>query len=134
MSPSFPHAVFTSENCLAVGNQIYTAAHLGRSLEGLKVQEDHPNISNEDLHDSDYSTLAVVKRNAYPEKNLLMQSEHFPKNSRKHFSSRWSQGRARLGKKGVKWRDKSKITLPLISRSWQQFKKFHARNPYQFPP
>jgi hypothetical protein len=62
MPPSFPHAVFTPENCLAVGGQIYTAAHLGRSLEGLKVQEDHPDISNEDLHDSDYSTLARILR------------------------------------------------------------------------
>jgi hypothetical protein len=52
MPPSFPHAVFTPDNCLAVGGQFYTAGHLSCSIEGLKLQEDHPDISNEDLHDS----------------------------------------------------------------------------------
>ena len=50
------------EDCLAVGGQIYAAANLGHSIEGLKLQEDHPDISNEDLYDSAYSTLARVLR------------------------------------------------------------------------
>ena len=62
MPPSFPHAVFTPEDCLAVGGQIYTAGNLGRSIEGLRLQEDYPNISNEDLGDSVYSTLARILR------------------------------------------------------------------------
>ena len=62
MPPSFPHAVFTPEDCLAVGGQIYVAANLGRSIEGLKLQEDHPDISNEDLHHSVYRTLGWVLR------------------------------------------------------------------------
>ena len=48
MPPSFPHAVFTPEDCLAVGGQFYTAGH---SLEGLKLQEEYPDISNEELHE-----------------------------------------------------------------------------------
>jgi len=60
MPPSFPHAVFTPENCLAVDGQFYTAANLGRSIEGLKLQEDHQDISNEDLSPSIYNTLGRV--------------------------------------------------------------------------
>ncbi|KAI9768126.1 MAG: JmjC domain-containing histone demethylation protein 1 [Geoglossum umbratile] len=62
MPPSFPHAVFTPEDCLAVGGQFYTAGHLSHSLEGLKLQEDYPDISNEDLHESSYRTLARILR------------------------------------------------------------------------
>lgn len=62
MPPSFPHAVFTPEDCLAVGSQFYTTGHLGHSLEGLKLQENHPDISNEDLHESIYHTLARILR------------------------------------------------------------------------
>jgi hypothetical protein len=62
MPPSFPHAVFTPEDCLTVGGQIYLTGNLGRSLEGLKTQEDHPEISNEDLYDSVYNTLARILR------------------------------------------------------------------------
>src|SRR5438046_3014564 len=50
------------EDCLAVGGQIYVAANLGHSTEGLKLQEDHPDISNEDLHHSVYRTLGWVLR------------------------------------------------------------------------
>jgi hypothetical protein len=66
MPPSFPHAVFTPDDCLAVGGQIYTAGNLGRSIEGIKLQEDYPDISNEDLDDSVYSTLARVLRECGP--------------------------------------------------------------------
>lgn len=66
MPPSFPHAVVTSENCLAVGGQFYTTGNLGRSIEGLKVQEDYPDISNEDLYDSVYRTLARLLRECGP--------------------------------------------------------------------
>ena len=62
MPPIFPHAVFTPDDCLAVGGQIYTAGHLGRSIEGLRFQEDFPYISNEDLDDSVYGTLARILR------------------------------------------------------------------------
>jgi hypothetical protein len=60
MPPCFPHAVFTPEDCLAVGGHIYTAGHLGGSIEGLKLQEDYPGISNEDLDDSVYGHLAKI--------------------------------------------------------------------------
>lgn len=49
MPPSCPHAVFTPDDCLAVGGHSYTAAHLGSTLRGLKLQEDYPVICNEDL-------------------------------------------------------------------------------------
>src|SRR5438876_8785098 len=62
MPPTFPHAVFTPEDCLAVGGQFYTVGNLGHSIEGLKLQEDHPDISNEDLYDSVYNTLTKVLR------------------------------------------------------------------------
>ena len=62
MSPIFPHAVFTPDDCLAVGRQIYTSGHLGRSIEGLQLQEDYTYISNEDLDDSVYGTLARILR------------------------------------------------------------------------
>ncbi|KAH0563229.1 hypothetical protein GP486_002197 [Trichoglossum hirsutum] len=66
MPPSFPHAVFTPDDCLAVGGQIYTTGNLGRSIEGIKLQEDYPDISNEDLDDSVYSTLARILRECGP--------------------------------------------------------------------
>src|SRR5882762_8391081 len=62
MPPSFPHAVFTPEDCLAVGGQFYTAGHLGHSLEGLKLQEEYPDISNEELHESIYCMVAKILR------------------------------------------------------------------------
>ena len=62
MSLSFLHAVFMPEDCLAVGGQICVAVNLGHSIEGLKLQEDHPDISNEDLHHSVYRTLEWVLR------------------------------------------------------------------------
>lgn len=62
MPPTFPHAVFTPEDCLAVGGQFYTAGLLGQTIEGLKLQEDHPEISNEDLSDSVYRTLGRIVR------------------------------------------------------------------------
>ena len=36
MPPSFPHAVYTPENCLMVGGQFYTTGNLGRSIEGAE--------------------------------------------------------------------------------------------------
>lgn len=66
MPPSFPHAVFSPEDSLAVGGQVYTIQQLPHSIEGLKTQEDYPDISNEDLHDSVYSILARVLRESDP--------------------------------------------------------------------
>ena len=54
--------MFTPEDCLAVGGQFYTAGHLGHSLEGLKLQEEYPDISNEELHESIYCTVAKILR------------------------------------------------------------------------
>jgi hypothetical protein len=62
MPPSFPHAVFTPKDCLAVGSQFYTAGHIGHSLEGLKLQEEYPDISDEELHESIYRTVAKILR------------------------------------------------------------------------
>jgi hypothetical protein len=75
MPPSFPHAVFTPEDCLAVGGQFYTAGHLGCSIEGLKLQEDHPDICNEDLDDSVYLTLARVLSEYGPVTTSLEKAE-----------------------------------------------------------
>ena len=72
MPPSFPHAVFIPDDCLAVGGQIYTAGNLGCSIEGIKLQEDYPDMSNEDLDDSVYNTLARVLRECSP---LISSSE-----------------------------------------------------------
>ena len=60
MPPSLPHALFTPENCLAVGGQVYTKGNLAQSIDGLSVQERASNISNEDLDDSVYTTLAKI--------------------------------------------------------------------------
>jgi hypothetical protein len=62
MSLSFPYIIFISENCLAVGNQIYAVAYLGRNFEELKMQENYSDIFNENLHDSDYNTLMRIFR------------------------------------------------------------------------
>ena len=62
MPPSLPHAVFTPENCLAVGGQVYTKGNLAQSIHGLSVQERAGNISNEDLDESVYATLANILR------------------------------------------------------------------------
>lgn len=64
MPPSCPHAVFTPDDCLAVGGHFYTAAHLGSTLHGLKLQEDYPAISNEDLQPGFYDLLHRVFENA----------------------------------------------------------------------
>jgi hypothetical protein len=66
MPPSFPHAVFTPDDSLAVGGQFYTTGHLGRSIEGLRLQEDYPDVSNEELSDSVYGTLAGIFNNCSP--------------------------------------------------------------------
>ena len=84
MPPTFPHAVFTPEDCLAVGGQFYMAGNLGHSIEGLKLQEDHPNISNEDLYDSVYNTLTRVLRgcgtvtNSTKKAQVISSSSLFP--------------------------------------------------------
>ncbi|KAL4887785.1 hypothetical protein BDV59DRAFT_162914 [Aspergillus ambiguus] len=57
LPPSCPHAVFTPDDCLAVGGHFFTAAHLGTTLCGLKHQEDCPEICNEDLDPTTYSLL-----------------------------------------------------------------------------
>jgi hypothetical protein len=60
MPPSCPHAVFTPEDCLAVGGQVYTAAHLSSSLDGLQMQEAFPDISNEDVKADTYHLLCRI--------------------------------------------------------------------------
>ena len=62
MPPSLPHDVFTPENCLAVGGQVYTKGNLAQSIDGLRVQERAGNISNEDLDESVYNSLATILR------------------------------------------------------------------------
>ena len=60
MPLSLPHAVFTPENCLAVGGQVYTKGNLAQSIDGLRVQERASSISNEDLDELVYNTLAKI--------------------------------------------------------------------------
>jgi hypothetical protein len=60
MPPGCPHAVFTPEDCLAVGGHFWTAAHLGCTLEVLKIQETNPAISNEDISPKLYDMLGEV--------------------------------------------------------------------------
>lgn len=57
LPPRCPHAVYTPEDCLAVTGHFYTAAHLGSSLRGLQLQEEYPEISNEDLKPEFYELL-----------------------------------------------------------------------------
>lgn len=61
MPPSCPHAVFTPEDCLAVGGHFHTTALLGSTLYGLKLQEDYPEICNEDLRPDFYNLLSVFE-------------------------------------------------------------------------
>lgn len=75
MPPSCPHAVFTPDDCLAVGGHFYTAAHLGSTLRGLKLQEDYPAISNEDLHADFYNLLHRVFENAHTMNIPLQQAD-----------------------------------------------------------
>ncbi|BDD61156.1 hypothetical protein MAP00_006227 [Monascus purpureus] len=75
MPPSCPHAVFTPDDCLAVGGHFYTAAHLGSTLRGLKLQEDYPAICNEDLLPDFYDVLRSVFQNAHSISSSLQQSE-----------------------------------------------------------
>lgn len=63
MPPSWPHAVFTSDDCLAVGGHFYTSAHLGSTLRGLKLQEDYPEICNEELQPNFYNLLGIIFQN-----------------------------------------------------------------------
>lgn len=49
--------MFTPDDCLAVGGHFFTAAHLGATLHGLKLQEDYPEVCNEDLDPTTYSVL-----------------------------------------------------------------------------
>lgn len=63
MPPSCPHAVFTPDVCLAVGGHFYTSAHLGSTLRGLKLQEDFPEICNEDLQPDFYNLLRIIFQN-----------------------------------------------------------------------
>jgi hypothetical protein len=62
MPPGCPHAVFTPDDCLAVGGQFWTAAHLGHSLEVLSIQQRNPDICNEDISDVIYDTLGKIIR------------------------------------------------------------------------
>ena len=62
MPPTFSHAIFMPEDCLMVGSQFYIAGNLGHSIEGLKLQENYLDISNEDLYNSIYNTLMRVLR------------------------------------------------------------------------
>jgi hypothetical protein len=90
MPPCCPHAVFTPEDSLAVGGQFYTVAHLGSTLEGVRMQEDYPHISNEDLYDWIYITLAQVFRECHrfttsaEEAAILSSTDDFLKAMRKN--------------------------------------------------
>ncbi|KAL2866181.1 uncharacterized protein BJX67DRAFT_356715 [Aspergillus lucknowensis] len=60
MPPSCPHAVYTPDDCLLVGGHFYTSAHLPRTLEALRLQEENPQISNEDLENKHYEVLTRI--------------------------------------------------------------------------
>ena len=60
MPPSFPHAVSTISNCFAVGGHFYTSETFYKSLEGLKAQEDHGELSNEDLYGPIYEEITAI--------------------------------------------------------------------------
>ena len=77
MPPSLPHAVFTPENCLAVGGQVYTKGNLAQSIDGLRVQERASNISNEDLDESVYTTLAKILRECDSITNSVEKAQLF---------------------------------------------------------
>ena len=62
LPPSLNHALCTLKNCLAVGGQVYTKGNLAQSIDGLRVQERASDISNEDLDESVYNTLAKILR------------------------------------------------------------------------
>ncbi|TQB68324.1 hypothetical protein MPDQ_003609 [Monascus purpureus] len=81
MPPSCPHAVFTPDDCLAVGGHFYTAAHLGSTLRGLKLQEGYPAISNEDLQTGFYDLLHRVFENAHTTNIPLQQADILPSSS-----------------------------------------------------
>ncbi|KAI9768508.1 MAG: hypothetical protein M1839_004030 [Geoglossum umbratile] len=59
------------------GSQILenTAGHLGCSIEEMRLQEDYPDISNEDIDDSIYSALARTLNNCSP---VMTSSEKPP--------------------------------------------------------
>lgn len=57
------HAVFTLEDCLAVGGHLYTVAHLPTTLRVLRMQKEFPNTCNEDPPDDIYENLANLLRN-----------------------------------------------------------------------
>jgi len=65
MPPNFPHAWFAPENALTIGGQIYTSGTLGRTIEALKMQEDAPDISDEELYDTAYSSLARILKDCH---------------------------------------------------------------------
>ncbi|GIC88718.1 jmjC domain-containing histone demethylation protein 1 [Aspergillus udagawae] len=75
MPPSCPHAVFTPDDCLAVGGHFYTAAHLGSTLRGLKLQEDYPAICNEDILPDFYYLLRGVFQKADSVNMSLQQAD-----------------------------------------------------------
>ena len=60
MPPACPHAVWSIEESLTVGGQFYLSSNLGSSLEGLRLQERHPDISNENIHTTTYAILANI--------------------------------------------------------------------------
>ena len=70
MPPSLPHAVFTPENYLAVGGQVYTKGNLARSLNRLRIQEQASKISNKDLNKLVYDTLAKILKECNSITNL----------------------------------------------------------------
>lgn len=68
MPPGCPHAVFTPEDCLAVGGHFWTTAYLGFSLEVLRMQEDYPLICNKDIDEKIYISLGNIIEDC----NLIM--------------------------------------------------------------
>ena len=60
MPPGCPHAVFTPDDCLAVGGHFHTTAHLASTLRILRGQERYPGICNEDLKPDTYKELSRV--------------------------------------------------------------------------
>jgi hypothetical protein len=75
MPPGCPHAVFTPEDCLAVGGQFWTTAHLGHTLEVLRMQETYPDICNEEINDAIYDTLGKIIGDCKPVMNPVEVAE-----------------------------------------------------------
>lgn len=78
MPPSCPYAVFTPDDCLSVGGHFYTAPYLGSTLRGLRLQEDYPDIYNEDPRADFYDFLRSFLRTGVKSALLYSRPISYP--------------------------------------------------------